>query len=287
MIKIGFDTWLWTRGVFVEKDIWCIKEAARLGGKVIDFAIANISEFPVEKVKEALKETSLEPITSTTLMLHNNPISPDEDSRNRALKDMKKTIDITREIGGKITGGVNYTASGYLTKKIRTEQELEWSVNHMRKVADYAHETSDIVIAVEPVKRFESHMLNTAEQALEYIDMVGSSNMGIHLDTFHMNIEEASFRRAVELCGEKLVYMHLIENNRSAPGMGHIPWIELFTALKDIGYNGPATIETFDPEDLEATYPMTFLYRKFGENSAEICVKGLRHLEAVNTMVFG
>jgi D-psicose/D-tagatose/L-ribulose 3-epimerase len=285
MLRFGYDTWLWTKGNFERKDLWVIKEAKRLGGNVIDFAISDHTAFPTEEASILIAETGLEPITSTTLLAHNNPISPVPEIRAKAVESMKALIDITKALGGHLTAGVNYAGSGCLTGKLRTKRELEWSAECMRDVADYAMER-DIVIAIEPVKRFESHIINRAEQALEYIELVGRSNVGVHLDCFHMNIEEPDIPGAVELCGGKLKYMHMVDSNRGAPGQGHIPWLYLFKALKKIGFNGPATFETFGPDNIEETYPITMQGQKFAETTADLCEKAMRYLNAVQTMAF-
>ena len=88
-------------------------------------------------------------------------------------------------------------------------------------------------------------MVNTAREAARYVDMVGSQNVGILLDTYHMNIEEPSIGDAIRLAGDKLVAFHVGENNRSCPGRGHLDWDEIFGALKAVGYTGRIVAEPF------------------------------------------
>lgn len=286
MVRVGVDTWLWAVG-FHEKDLWTIPEARRLGVGIIDFSITEPDEFPLEEAKRLVKENDIEVVTSTVMPESANPLSDDPGIRENGFNHVKGLIDITRELGGKITAGVNYTASGCFSGLPRTQKEVDMTADHIRRCAQYAKDTSDVTIALEPVKRFESHILNRAEQAVELIRMTGMDNVGVHLDTFHMNIEEASFTDAIELCGDKLKYMHLVDSNRGAPGMGHNPWIEIFKALKRIGFDGPTTIETFNPEKMEEHYYMTRLSQRFAETTAELVTKGLNYLNAVNTIVFG
>jgi D-psicose/D-tagatose/L-ribulose 3-epimerase len=98
---------------------------------------------------------------------------------------------------------------------------------------------------MEVVNRFEQFMLNTCEEALEYVDAVGSPNARIMLDTFHMNIEEDFIDDAIVKAGEKLGHLHIGENNRMPPGYGHIPWTEIGAALRKIDYNRYVVMEPF------------------------------------------
>ena len=119
---------------------------------------------------------------------------------------------------------------------------------------------SGLILGMEVLNRFESHFLNIADDAVKYCKEVGTGNVKVHLDTFHMIREETSFREAVEACGkEYLGYVHVCENNRGMPGTGLVPWKEFFTAVKKIGYTGPLTIESFDPGFHRAEPPLLHL----------------------------
>jgi D-psicose/D-tagatose/L-ribulose 3-epimerase len=284
MIRLGLDTWLWA-STFEERHLYCIDEAKKLGAQVIDFSINDPFCFPTNEAAELVKQNEIEVVTSTALPIDCNPISTDKSERCSALHFMKKLVDITAQLGGRVTAGVNYAASGYTTGKLRTQQEIQWSVEHLCAVAEYASQY-DIVVAVEPVKRFESHFLNTAEQALELLKLVDMPNIKVHLDTFHMNIEEKNLPDAIISCGDKLAHMHLVDSNRGVPGMGHIQWIDVFNALKKINYSGTACIETFNPEMIEESCKMTYLTRKFASTPQELASRGLRYLRAVETIVY-
>lgn len=285
MVKLGLNTWLWARK-FEERHLSCIDTAHELGAEALDFMVSDPYSFPTRKVAERAGQYDMELIVTTAMPTHINAISPDPKEREAALDFMKALIDVSAGLGSKIVGGVNYAGSGYHTGKARTQQEIDWDVEYLHKAAEYARQY-DIIIALEAVKRFETHFLNTAEQALELIEAAGEPNIKVHLDTFHMNIEEADFAQAIELCGDKLGYMHLIDSNRGVPGMGHVPWLEVFEALKKIGYEGCGCIETFNPQELEETGPLTYLTRKFADTPEELSEKGLRYLKAARTMVYG
>jgi D-psicose/D-tagatose/L-ribulose 3-epimerase len=151
----------------------------------------------------------------------------------------------------------------------------------MREAAQYAKKGGKLTIAVEPVNRFETHFLNVAEDAVRYCRDVGTGNMKVHLDCFHMTHEESSFGGAVETCGAAyLGYVHVCESNRGIPGTGLVPWKEFFRALKKVGYLGPLVIESFDPS-FEELSRLCSIWRKFADSGEALAVAGLRNLKAI------
>jgi D-psicose/D-tagatose/L-ribulose 3-epimerase len=247
MIRLGVDSFIWTDN-FSEKDLWIIPKAKEMGFETIDIYIADVDTFPTDLVKKEVQEAGIEVVTTHGLPENANTISPDPEIRARGAELLKKLIDLNISLGSKIAAGISYAAWGYRSGKPRTEQEWEWSVTALREAAEYAKERDDLIVAVEAVNRFETHFLNIAADAVQYCKDVGTGNVKVHLDTFHMIREEDSFTGAVETCGrEYLGYVHACESQRGIPGSGLVPWKEFFTALRKIGYNGPVVIESFEP----------------------------------------
>jgi D-psicose/D-tagatose/L-ribulose 3-epimerase len=118
------------------------------------------------------------------------------------------------------------------------------SVDVIRRLAERAA-ASDITLGLEFVNRYETNLLNTAAQTVAYIGEVGAPNVVVHLDSYHMNIEEANFRDPVFDCGDRLGYVHIGENHRGYLGQGHVNFPELFAALGEVGYDGVITFESF------------------------------------------
>ena len=280
MFKFGVDTFIWSEN-FTEADLGLIDKAKGLGFEVLDIAIAHPENFPTEKVKERVDRVGIKVVTSTTLNKDTNLISPDASIRKRGIETLKRLVDINMDIGSTILAGVNYAAWGYLTGRPRTEDEWKWSVDSMREVTQYAKEKGSLVIAVEPVNRFETHFLNIAEDAVAYCKDVGTGNIKVHLDCFHMIREELSFAGAVKTCSKKyLGYIHVCESNRGIPGTGLVPWKEFFNALREIDYDGFLVIESFDPR-FEELNGMCAIWRKFAETGEELAVEGLRNLKEI------
>jgi D-psicose/D-tagatose/L-ribulose 3-epimerase len=280
MFTFGVDSFIWSES-FSEQDLWIITKAKELGFSHLDLAVAHPETFPTEKVKNLAEETGIAMITTHTLNKDTSFISPDSAVRARGAESLKTLVDINKIIGADILGGVIYAGWGCLTGKPRTEQEWEWSVGSMKEVAQYAKDNSDIILAVEPVNRFETHFLNIAADAVQYCKDVGTGNIKVHLDAFHMIREETSFRGAVETCGkEYLGYIHVCESNRGIPGTGLVPWKEFFTALKDIGYDGPMVIESFDPS-FEELNSLCAIWRRFADSGEDLAIQGKKNLEEI------
>lgn len=278
--KFGVDSFIWAEA-FSEKDLWIIEKAKDIGFEVIDFAISNPYTFPTQAVKAELERVGMDCVCTTTLTLETNPISPDPAIRAAGVAAVKKCVDICNTLGAPILGGVNYAGWGYLTKRPRTEQEWQWGVESMREAAQYAKETGNVTICVECVNRFETFFLNIAEDAVRFCKDVGTGNVKVHLDCFHMIREEKSFSGAVKTCGkEYLGYVHVNENDRGIPGTGLVPFPEFFQALADIGYDGPLVIESFDPSFTELAGNCA-IWRSFAPSGEALAIDGLANLKAI------
>ena len=278
--KFGVDSFIWAES-FCEKDLWIIAKAKELGFECVDFAISNPFTFPVDAVQQELARVGIDCVCTTTLTAETNPISPDAAVRRKAADAMKKCVDICNQLHSPILGGVNYAAWGYLTRKPRTDEEWSWAVANMREVCEYAKATGNVTICVECVNRFETHFLNIASDAVRFCKEVGTGNIKVHLDCFHMIREEKSFTEAVRTCGkEYLGYIHVNENDRGIPGTGLVPFAEFFRAVKEVGYDGPLVIESFDIKFTELAGNCA-IWRKLAESGEELAIKGLANLRAI------
>jgi D-psicose/D-tagatose/L-ribulose 3-epimerase len=121
---------------------------------------------------------------------------------------------------------------------------LDASADSVRQIAKVA-EGYGITYALEVVNRFEQWLINDAREAIALCDAIDSPAVKVQLDTFHMNIEESSFRDAILMCKGKMGHFHLGEANRLPPGEGRPLWAEIFSALKEINYDGTIVMEPF------------------------------------------
>lgn len=174
-----------------------------------------------------------------------NLSSADPQIQENAIQFFTETLHKLKKMDIKSFGGglYSYWPVDY-SKPIDKEGDFERSVTNMKKIAKVAEEC-DIVLGMEVLNRFEGYLLNTCDEAVRYVDAVGSKNVQIMLDTFHMSIEEDNIAAAIRKAGDKLCHLHLGERNRKVPGKGTMPWDEIGQALRDINYQHAAVMEPF------------------------------------------
>jgi D-psicose/D-tagatose/L-ribulose 3-epimerase len=274
------------RETFLEKDLPLLDHAKGLGFDAVEIIPFDPDNFPAAKVKAAAADLGLTINTGYGMPEQYNIISADPAVRKAGLEFSKRLIDLSNEAGAKVFGGMIYCGWGYLTGRMRTEDEWNWAVENYREVALYAQQSSDLVLGIEPVNRFESHFINTAADAVKFIQAVDVPNVKVHLDTFHMIREEDDIADAVRHVNGHLGYIHACENQRGIPGSGLVPWTQFFAALKEVGYDGCITIESFDP-DIESVAKLCCIWRKLADSPEQLATEGLRFLKDTYEQVYG
>lgn len=157
---------------------------------------------------------------------------------------LRLALDQTAAIGALALTGVTYGGIGERTGQPPTEAERDNIARVLTDAAGYAKKLG-LAFGIEPVNRYENHILNTGRHAVEMIERVGSDNIFIHLDTYHMNIEERGLALGILDAAEHLRYIHLSESDRGTPGAGNVRWDEIFGALKAINFKGGLAMESF------------------------------------------
>jgi len=157
---------------------------------------------------------------------------------------LKGAVDVSADLGSNALSGAIYTNLGTLTGEPPSDEEVETVVRVLKRVAHYAADR-DLQLGIEPVNRYESYLINLAEQVGDILNRIDEPNVFAHLDTYHMNIEEKGFYEPIVGLGDKLKYIHLSESDRGTPGTGNVHWDEVFRGLHDIGYDGHLVMESF------------------------------------------
>lgn len=225
-----------------------VSKVADLGFDILEIAGAGLMSLSDEQVLELRKEAERCGIMLTVcigLPAYYNVASLDEEVRNNGIAYMKGLIDKTHLLGATQIGGIIYAYWPVdYTKPIHKEIARQHSMNSVRELADYA-KPKNVTLMLETVNRFEQFMFNDAKEATQFVKEVDRENVKVMLDTFHMNIEEDSFRDALLETGSYLGHFHIGEPNRKVPGKGRIPWQEIGETLREIGYDGPVVMEPF------------------------------------------
>lgn len=247
MNKLGIFTNFWEKSWDFDH-IKYIKKAKNIGFDILEFQAQPLLDMAEEKMKEIKNAADAEGI-ELTYSLGLDPAydvsSEDETIRKRGIEYLKRIVEHVGFMDGKIISGVSYAGWGTPDYIIDDKTPIvERSLDSMRQIVKTA-ENYGVVYCVEAVNRFEGCVINTAEEALDYVSKVESENIGVLLDTYHMNIEENNIGDAIRLVGNMLTSFHTGDNNRRCPGRGHIDFDEVFQALADINYKGRIVSEPF------------------------------------------
>ena len=197
----------------------------------------------------------------------------------KAVDIMKAAIDKVAEMEGDFLGGVLHSAIAQFTGQPCTKEERLIVLQVFTEVAAYARERN-ITIAPEPINRYESYVFTAASEVLDLIDSIGTDNIGLHLDTFHMNIEERNFYDPIISAGSRLKHLHITESDRGMLGEGNVHWDDLFRGLAKINYQGPLVLENFSSEIRELVGP-TSLWRPSNYNSEDLAKGSLAFMRGM------
>jgi len=279
MVKWGIHSLLWTERFDVNPEP-VVRKAKVFGFDGIEIYVSpkQIDTFDKGGVKKALRKEGLECIGCTCLDKDTDLTSGDETIRKLGINHLRKSAELFSELGGKLVTGVTYGAWGKLTGTGRTKEEWNNSRDSLREACRLTRD-SGVIIGLEPANRFETYFLNVAADAVRLAKEVNEPNIGVHLDTFHMNIEEKNFYDPIVATGELLCYMHLCENDRGVAGTGNIDWEAVFRALSHINYEKWITLESFTP-DIKSVAASTAIWRQVAPSADAIASDGLKFLKS-------
>ena len=247
MNKLGIFMNFWEKNWDADHEKY-IKKAAAIGYDVLEFQaqpLLEMSDAKLLRLKALADEVGIELTYSLGLDPAYDVSSPDEAVRKGGVDYLQRIVKQIGKMNGTLLSGVSYAGWGTPSYILNDKRPLlENSLASMREIIKVA-EDNGVTYCVEAVNRFEGCLINTAEEALDYAAQIDSPNIGVLLDTYHMNIEENKIGDAIRLVGDKLTSFHTGENNRTAPGKGHLDWDEIFGALKDINYKNRIVCEPF------------------------------------------
>ncbi len=277
MNKFGVHALVWSGSWGAKECEYAISSSKEAGYDLIELPAFSPAEMDIGAIGKSLEAHELEVTCSLGLGFDNDINSEDPDSVARGEQTLDDALTMVRDIGGKYLGGVIFSALGPYTT-VSTPRCRENSQAVIGRLADKA-KASGITVGLEFVNRYESNLLNTSAQTAAYIREMGSDNLVVHLDSYHMNIEENNFRDPVFDAGDLLGYVHIGENHRGYLGQGHVNFPELFRALVDAEYDGVITFESFSSKVVDDNLTTILrIWRDMWDNSMDLAVQARRYM---------
>lgn len=207
--------------------------------------------------------------------------SEDENFRRNGLNYIRKLVDKAATLESSLVCGPLFSAVGgslFLTDDQRNSV-ISRTASLMKVAAQYADDYG-IDIALEPLSRYDSYLINTAEEMARFIEITGMDNIGILLDTFHMNIEETSMEDAIKSAGSRFRHFQVCENNRGVPGKGSLNWESIAKATKNVGYEGWISLESFTPYEEQFSTRMKS-WKPLATSQDKFASEGLDYLKKI------
>ncbi len=274
-MKYGMNLLLWS-GEVSDSLFPVIEQLKAIGFDGVELPIFNL-DLDYAAIGRRLDDLGLGRTAVTIRNETDNPISPDPTIRQKGIELSKRTLDVCAAAGVETLVGPFHSAIGCFSGQGRTRDEWQWGVESMHAVAEHAGQVG-VKLGVEWLNRFECYFLNCAADTAEFVREVDHPSCGMMYDTFHSNIEEKSIRKSLRAGGDKLLHIHISENDRSTPGEGGVRWNRTFDAIAEVGYEGWLVIEAFGlslPEIAAATK----IWRRMYKDEITLATDGLAFMK--------
>jgi D-psicose/D-tagatose/L-ribulose 3-epimerase len=281
MAQIGVNAWVWSSPITTDELGRLAPMIARMGFDLVELPIESTTDLDYREGAEIARANRLAVSVCAAMGPDRDLIHPDDSIRTNGMQYVRHCIDAAQTLGATNVVGPLYSAVGRTWQQTPDERktDLDLLVRQLRDLSAYAGDRG-ITLCVEPLNRFETSFLNLVSQAIEVVDRVDHKACGLLLDTFHMNIEERSTGDAIRAAGPRMRHLHTCENDRGAPGSGHVPWAEVAKACGDIGYKGPMVIESFTNK-VKSIARAAAIWRSFAASQDALATDGLRFLRGL------
>jgi D-psicose/D-tagatose/L-ribulose 3-epimerase len=281
MWDFGVSTWVWTSPLTDE----CLAELAprvrEWGFDVIELPVEHPGDWDPHRAADLLAAVGLKASVCLVMPPGRELVAADTVRDTQAY--LRHVVDVAAIVGSPVAAGPAYSSVGR-TWRIENRPKVYAELREgLAPVAEYAAERG-VRIAVEPLNRYETSLINTVEQALEALAGLPDEGCGLTLDTYHLNIEESAPAAAIRSAGARIAHVQVCANDRGAPGRDHQDWPALLRALADSGYRGPLCIESFTPDNVTIATAAS-IWRPLAESPDALAVDGLTFLRGATASI--
>jgi D-psicose/D-tagatose/L-ribulose 3-epimerase len=246
MWDIGVNTWVWTSPLTDDGLAVLAPKVREWGFDVIELPVEQPGDWDPHRAADLLAAFGLK--ATVCLVMPPGRELVEADTVADTQDYLRHVVDVAAVVGSPVAAGPAYSSVGRTWRVENRPKVYAELRENLASVVEYAA-ANDVRIAVEPLNRYETSLLNTVEQALEALDGLPAEGCGLTLDTYHLNIEESSPVKAIRAAGARIAHVQVCANDRGAPGNDHLDWPLLLGALVEAGYRGPLCIESFTPDN--------------------------------------
>jgi D-psicose/D-tagatose/L-ribulose 3-epimerase len=275
-VRFGAITFIWT-SPFATADLGVLARVADAGFDVVDVAVEEVGLLDPGALRAALDEHGLDVVVTGFAATGRDVSSADAEERAAGLAYGRACVDLACAAGARVVSGPLHSAVG--KARVLAADERRRAIDSLHELAAYAGERG-ISLALEPLNRFENDMLNTVAQGLDMCAEIDAENVGLLLDTFHMNIEEKDVGAAVIEARGRVFHFHTSENDRGAPGSGHVSWSEVADALRAIEYDEVISVESF-VSSVPGLQTAVSMWRPFFEDPDAFARESIAHIQSL------
>jgi D-psicose/D-tagatose/L-ribulose 3-epimerase len=276
-MQYGASTFIWV-SPFSNKTLDLLDKAKAYGFDIVEICVEDPDTLDPASIRARADKVGVALTICGAFGPSRDLSSEDAAVRQNGLAYLKRCVDFAALLGSPFVSGPMYAAVGNTRMLEAGERAAQWAraAGGLKEAAAYAAERS-VKLAIEPLNRFETDLVNTVDQGLKLVADVGAKNVGLLLDTFHMNIEEKDVPCAIRRAAGRIVEFHACSSDRGTPGEDHLPWNAIAAALRDVRYEGPVVIEAFTPEIKEIARAVS-IWRPLAESQDALARNGLANL---------
>jgi D-psicose/D-tagatose/L-ribulose 3-epimerase len=273
-MNFGINTFLFT-SPFTNDSVSWFPQFKEWGFDSVEIALEDPANIDPKFIRQELDKNNLTCTTICAAMGPGRDLRGSREDQDSAVSYITELLAVMPILGAKMLVGPLYSSVGRAEQVTSEDYKEQWltATTHLQALAAKA-QTAGLKLAVEPLNRFETDFINTTAQAIELVKAINSPAVGIHLDTFHMNIEEKSLPNAIRLCGSLLWHFHACGSDRGTPGNDHTDWQGIVEALQSIQYQQGIVIESFTT-DVKAIAKAAAIWREIEKSREEIASAGL------------
>ncbi|MBL4576316.1 MAG: sugar phosphate isomerase/epimerase [Opitutaceae bacterium] len=266
---------------WTDNSVELFEKAGEIGLDFLEISVGDDVSFSTAPVRKKMAETGIEvtigPGAEWPMQCDLSSDNPEE--RLLGLEWHKKQVDLCHEIGAIAYAGAIYGHAGMIKRRPPPPEEYQYTAEGLHLLGEYAAEKG-VVVVLEPMSHFRTHLVNTPEQMLRLVKMSDHPNLKISLDTYHLVTEIVDYHEAILTVKDYLWGMHMCENNRGVPGRGIVPWEQVFTGLTEIGFESYMLFESYNSSIEKGTFAFSRgMFHDVCADGADFVKEGISFIE--------